>query len=99
MKTEIPFWPCPKNCLSWCRCEPIDLQRPAANHHHACEHYNASLIDVWRVQTPGDAGGLIVDDEAIARQVAGEDDEAPLEVTKQQMHRECFEQLGEFNGF
>lgn len=90
-------WPC--ECRNWCRCEPIDLKRPMPNHHHACQHYNASLIDVWRVQTPGDAGGLIVDDEAVARQVAAEDPDAPLEVTKERMHSECLEQLGEFAGW
>lgn len=86
-------------CDLWARCAPVDLRKPIPNHHHRCQHYDASLIDVWRVQTPGDVGGLIVDVEKIAREVAAEDPAAPLEVTPMKMHRECFEQLGEFAGF
>lgn len=48
---NYPNWPC--ECRNWCRCEPIDLTKPIANHHHACEHYEASKIDVWRVTLDG----------------------------------------------
>lgn len=91
------LWPCPNGCHNWARCEPIDLRKPMPNHHSNCQHYNASLIDVWRVAPRGEKGGCICDTEAEAREMAGDD--ADLEITKQQMHRECFEQLGEFEGF
>jgi hypothetical protein len=57
------------------------------------------MIDVWRVQTPGDSGGCIVDNEAMAREMAGEDPHAPLEVWPQKMSRSEFENLREFAGF
>lgn len=70
------------------------------NHHPKCEHVDASLIDVWRVNVPGESGGLIVDSEAAAIDAArDETGEEPLEITKEKMHREIYENLPEFGGF
>ena len=50
MSTEN-HWPC--ECLNWARCTSIDLKSPMPNHHPNCQHYNASLMDVWRVTLDG----------------------------------------------
>lgn len=89
--------PCPHNCENWVRiCNP---REPQPNHHPRCVLVDESLIDVWRVQTPGDPGGCIVATEAQAREIAYGDPDAPLEITPMKMHREIFEQLPDFFGF
>lgn len=90
------------DCFSWCRTDirfKDGKPLPMTRHHPRCVRVDESLMDVWRVQTPGDAGGLIADSEEQAREIAIEDPEAPLEVTPQKMHREIFERLPEFAGF
>lgn len=94
-----PLWPCPNHCENWVRCEAIDLRKPMPNHHSQCEHYNSSLIDVWRVTVPGEKGGCICGSEEEAREMAGDDPDAPMDITKERMHREVFENLPEFCGF
>lgn len=69
------------------------------NHHPNCEHYNASLMDVWVVCLPGEKNGCVCDREADAKRMAHEDEDAPLDIVHKKMHRELFENLGEFNGF
>lgn len=69
------------------------------NHHPNCEHVNASLMNVWVVAIPGDEHGCVCDNEEAARKMAGEDEDAPLDVIPKKMNREIFEQLGEFAGF
>ncbi len=88
---------CPNKCHLWARC--FNPSEPMTLHHPNCSHVNDSLIDVWKVRIPGESGGCVTDDEASARQQAGEDPGAPLEVVPMKMHREIFEALGEFAGF
>jgi len=92
-----PNWPCPDNCMTWCR----DGSGPMTNHHPHCQYVGESLIDVWLVSLPGENGGCIVDSEESAKIYAAnesEDDE-PLVITKKKMHREIYENLPEFAGF
>lgn len=102
MSTPIPFWPCPNNCMTWCRDDIriVDGQWiGATNHHPRCEHVDASLMDVWSVRIPGETHGCVTHCEADAHAMAAEDPHAPLEVVKIKMHREIYEHLGEFAGF
>lgn len=87
--------------MMWCRDDVriVNGVVQATNHHPRCEYVDESLIDVWTVCIPGETGGCVTDNEASAREMAGEDPGAPLEVIAGKMHREIFEQLGEFNGF
>lgn len=96
-ESDKPFWPCPHNCINWCR--EWSFNQPDTRHHQRCEYVDTSLMDVWRVQTPGDPGGCIVSSERQAREMATEDHGASLEVTPQKMHREIYERLEEFAGF
>lgn len=96
-ETSGNLWPCPNNCLSWCRAS--DLSKPQPNHHPRCEHYSASLMDVWSVRIPGEEHGCTTHCEADAHAMAMEDPHAPLEVVKMKMHREVYENLPEFPGF
>lgn len=96
---DSPLWPCPNHCENWVRCEAIDPRKPMPNHHHNCEHYNASLIDVWSVRIPGEEHGCVTHCEADANDMAMEDPGAPLEVVKIKMHREVYDNLPEFGGF
>lgn len=63
----------------------------------------ADMIDVWRVHEPETKGGCIFDSEADAQQMLrnekAEDATFVLVITKEQMDREAFETLGEFDGF
>ena len=97
MSTE-KHWPCA--CQNWARCEPVDLTKPMPNHHSKCEHYNASLIDVWRVSYDG--ASYVTDSEADAQEAVAlyaEDPDIVPTVTKERMHREVYENLPEFDGF
>lgn len=87
------LWPCPHRCDTWARCEPIDLKRPMPNHHPRCEHYNASLIDVFRVSHE-DGGSYVTDKEPSPNDLGD-----GLKVSPEQMHREVYENLPEFDGF
>lgn len=98
--TTTPHWPC--QCRNWTRCEPIDLKGPGSpNHHSACEHFNASLIDVWRVSLDGTS--YVNEIEGDAREelnaLLADDPDCGATITKEQMHREVFERLPEFDGF
>lgn len=77
-------------CTQWARA--INLKY-LTNHHPDCPRYNDSLIDVWKVSV----GRLhcYVDNEQDAKDTSGEEGE----IVKEQMHREVFEHLPEFNGF
>lgn len=74
-------------CMTWCR-----LGGPHTTHHPNCEHYNDSLIDVWKVEYDG--AHYFSDYEPEKDELSGEET-----VTKQKMHREIFERLPEFQGF
>lgn len=78
--------PCP--CTSWAR----DGSGPLTNHHRRCDHYNDSLIDVWRCEIDGRY--CYVDNEPDASAC----DEG-VTVTRERMHREVFDNLPEFDGF
>lgn len=69
------------------------------NHHSRCEHYNASLMDVWSVRIPGEEHGCVTHCECDAHAMAMKDTDDPLEVVKIQMHREVYENLPDFGGF
>ena len=64
-----------------------------ANHHPNCQHYNDSLIDVWKVTV--DERSCYVDNEQGALDTVGD---SGL-VSKEKMHKEVFEHLPEFEGF
>jgi len=85
MKIEIAHWPCPNKCLTWCR---YGGEKPT-NHHPNCEHVDASLIPVWRVQLDGSS--YLTDEKP--------DKDETVTVTEERMHREIYEQLPEFMGF
>lgn len=98
MNYHAPHWPCPNNCMSWCR--EITIGAPMTNHHPRCEYVDESLIDVWRVTIyPGDKAGCICGSEEEAREMAGDDPDEPMTITKEKMHREVFENLPDFVGF
>jgi hypothetical protein len=77
----------------------FDPSKPMTNHHPNCSRVDDSLMDVWRVQLPGDDHGCITHCEADAHAMAAADPDAPLEVVKLKMHREIYEKLGEFAGW
>lgn len=88
-------------CIYWCRADIAQHGRradglPILTHHHPrCEHYNDSLIDVWRVS---DGSSHYYDqNEEAAKSEADVCDGITIE--KVQMHREVYEQLPEFGGF
>ena len=68
------------------------------NHHPRCKHVDASLIDVWRVSLDGTS--YVTDSEADAMEAVKVEcaSDVPT-VTKEQMHREIYENLPEFDGF
>jgi len=83
-------WPCPNECINWCRVGGLLGMIP--NHHPNCEHYNDSLIDVWKVELDGNY--FYTDVEPCYKDfIEGE------VITKEKLHRECYEQLEEFEGF
>lgn len=91
-------WPCPNNCMSWCR---SDLRwengklMPMTNHHPRCEHVDASLIDVWKVS---DGSTSYYDEDEVAANNEGENCD-DITITKIKMHREIYDNLPEFDGF
>lgn len=97
--TKKSHWPCPNRCLDWCRTD--SPRGPKPNHHPNCEHYNASLIDVWFVNIQGT--GYVTDSLAGAKKelsrLIDDDHECGARIDKQKMHREVYEQLEEFGGF
>jgi len=88
--------------MKWCRADvtfPDGRLLPMTNHHPRCEYVDTSLMDVWSVRIPGEEHGCVTHCEADAHAMAAEDPHAPLEVVKMKMHREVYENLGEFAGF
>ena len=88
---------CP--CVSWCRSEMSPYPGRSrdgiplvTNHHPRCDLYNDSLIDVWRVSYDG--AWYHTDLPPTADELTGEET-----VTQEKMHRECYDQLPEFEGF
>jgi hypothetical protein len=75
-------------CATWCRAF-IDLNY-ITNHHPNCEHYNDSLIDVWRVVFEGQTCYSLEKPEDYGE---GE------VITQIKMHKEVFDNLPEFDGF
>lgn len=63
------------------------------NHHPNCQHYNDSLIDVWKVTVDGSS--CYVDNEQDALDTVGDSGT----VSQEKMHKEIFEHLPEFEGF
>lgn len=74
-------------CVQWAR-----LGGPLTDHHPNCEHFNDSLITVWKVSH--DRSHCYMDFKPDAEDF--KDDEV---ITEEKMHRELFERLPEFNGF
>jgi len=94
-------------CLTWARCLDINTKHRDTHgnplfplHHENCEHFNDSLMDVWKVELDGCA--CYVEREQDAKDTAGEPEDngetLPV-ITKTKMHREIFENLREFDGF
>ena len=84
----------PCACINWARI--VDLKY-LTNHHPGCPRYSDSLITVWKVTIDGVS--CYVDNEQDARDTAGDEQRDDIIVTKEQMHREVFEHLPEFEGF
>lgn len=63
------------------------------NHHPNCQHYNDSLMDVWKV-TVGDVSCYQAHEDFCNSPIISA---AATEQIK--MHREVFENLQEFDGF
>jgi len=90
-------------CSSWCRgnvAAPYNIRRRdcvplITNHHPKCNHYNDSLIDVWKLTCDGQS--VYLDDEQDA--IDYMQDDAEITITKEKMHREIYENLPEFEGF
>jgi len=82
---SAPLWPCPNNCLTWCRTDGSKT-----NHHPRCQYVDASLIDVWRVSYDGASYALVT------RPLLAQPEET---VAREKMHREIYENLREFGGF
>jgi len=107
MKTTTQANEQPCKCLHWARSFDTNtkLRDSAGNplvplHHPNCEHFNDSLMDVWKVELDGCA--CYVETEEAAKDTAGEpEDNGELlpTITKVKMHREIFENLREFDGF
>ncbi len=74
-------------CMNWARTDGAPL---VTNHHPRCAHFNDSLIDVWVIVH---GGRSCVTEEKL---VGLEDGETVIKI---KMHRECFEQLDEFEGY
>lgn len=74
-------------CMNWCR-----LGGPHTTHHPNCEHYNDSLMDVWKVEYDG---AFYYTD----REPSPEEFENGEVVTQEKMHLELYEELPEFQGF
>lgn len=87
---SLKNWPCPNECVNWCRVGPI--KSPIPNHHPNCEYYNDSLIDIWIVSLDG--SGYYTDIEPNM-----EDLDDGVLVSKTKIHQECYDQMKEFNGF
>lgn len=81
---------CP--CQLWARTDG----RPT-NHHPNCEHYNDSLIPVWRFSS-GDGTSFVTDREPTCVDLI-EASETEISVSREEMHREIYEHLQEFGGF
>lgn len=78
-------------CAHWARSiNPKYL----TNHHENCQHYNDSLMVVWKVSDG--SSSFYVENEQDAREMAGCED---LTISQVKIHREVFEHLPEFEGF
>jgi hypothetical protein len=67
-----------------------------------CLIFNADeVIPVWRVHEPGCSGGCLFDSEKAAETMkrSEDNDDAPLEITREQMTRREYALLPEFGGF
>lgn len=86
-------------CRNWCGnwVRMFGKTPVATNHHPNCQHYNDSLMDVWKVTVHGVS--CYVDNEQDAIETAGDEQRDAITVTKEKMHREVFEHLPEFEGF
>lgn len=77
-------------CINWCRTD-LNLNQ-ITNHHPNCEYFNDSLIKVWKVEY----------DETYYYDINPPDlneVEIGTIITLEELHRECYEQLPEFQGF
>lgn len=74
-------------CLNWCR-----IRNHMTNHHGNCEHFNDSLIDVWKIEYDG--SWYYEDMEPDMSDFT----EGEI-VTKEKMHKEIYNNLPEFTGF
>lgn len=81
-----------ETCQNWARTDG----KPT-NHHPNCEHYNDSLIVVWKMTVNRSTCYFETEQDVI--RAAQEEFEDETTITKEQMHREIFEHLPEFEGF
>jgi len=85
-------------CVNWCRVSADYNGRSKdglplfTDHHPGCEHYNDSLIKVFKVEYDGQRY------YTKEKPTKEETDEGEI-VTEAMMHSEIFDQLPEFNGF
>lgn len=77
-------------CIDWCRLN-VDVNY-LTNHHPNCEHYNDSLIKVWKVEYDG-AHYYDINPPDLNELEIG------TKITLEELHKECYDQLAEFIGF
>ena len=77
-------------CIDWCRTE-VNIDQ-ITNHHPNCDHYNDSLIKVYKISYDG----AYYFDKYLPDL---EDLEIGTIISIEEMHKECYEQLPEFQGF
>ena len=79
-------------CALWARTDG-----KLTNHHPNCPHYNDSLIVVWRFRN-ADGTSYVTDREPTCAELI-EASESEITVSREEMHREVYDHLGEFAGF
>lgn len=86
-------------CIHWARTNE-GQQLGLTIHHPRCEHFNDSLMDVWKVEVDG-CGCYYHETEEGAKMSLENDieHEGSGRIEKVKMHREVFEGLPEFEGF
>ena len=83
------------DCITWCRDKPEYSGRSKnglplyTTHHPRCDHYNDSLIQVFKIEYEGQSCYTTEKPEV-------EDGEIVTETT---IHREIYDQLQDFEGF
>lgn len=76
-------------CQNWARVD-VNQMGHCTDHHPECEHFNDSLIDVFKV----DIDGTYYLTDEFPTDLTGQET-----VTKTTIHKEVYDRLPEFEGF